>query len=63
VRCSHPTLDRTERMFRRLTADTHCIGVVVEPSLHWTRAHRACISEGSWLFKAVTGDVLWRNPS
>src|SRR4029077_18679271 len=34
VRCSHPALHRTERMLRCLTADTHCIGVVIEPILN-----------------------------
>ena len=31
---SHPALDRAERMLRRLTAQPHGIGVVVEPRLH-----------------------------
>src|SRR5262245_59818703 len=34
VCCSHPTLHCAERMLRCLTADTHCIGVVVEPILN-----------------------------
>ena len=34
VRCSHPAFHCAERMLRRLTADTHCIGVVIEPILN-----------------------------
>ncbi|WP_426423495.1 hypothetical protein [Bradyrhizobium genosp. A] len=35
VRCSYPILHRAERMLGCLTADTHCIGIVVKPILNF----------------------------
>jgi hypothetical protein len=41
MRCSHPTFRRAERMLRCLAANTHCIGVVVEPILNFLQGSLA----------------------
>src|SRR5439155_11975314 len=35
MRCAHPTFDRAEGMLHSLPADSHCIGVMIEPILNF----------------------------